>query len=147
MKIILDQDVAKLGLKGEIKNVTKGHARNFLFPSKLARPATKLNLAEIQRAQEARARIHEKKILLAEELSKKMAGKSFSMKVEVGDKGQLFQAIGPVEIAKLLTAEGFSVEKEQVMLDKSVKELGDIEVQIKLFPEIIAKIKINISAR
>lgn len=147
MKIILKQDVAKIGLKGEVKEVSSGYARNYLFPKRLADPATKTNLVQLQRLQEARARIKEQEEVRARQWAKSLSGKIFNLEVEAGERGQLFEAIDAVKIAHLLTEEGFSVEKNQILIDKPIKELGEFEVEIKLTPEVIAKTKIKVSAR
>jgi len=147
MKIILKQDVAKIGLKGEVKEVSGGYARNYLFPKRLADPATKSNLAQLQRIQEARARIKEQEEARARQWAKSLSGKVFNLEVEAGERGQLFEAIDAAKIAHLLTEEGFSVEKNQILIDKPIKELGEFEVEIKLTPEVIAQTKIKVSAR
>ncbi len=147
MKVILNQDVPKLGLKGEIKDVSPGYARNYLMPKDLAKPATKSNLAQLDRLREAKMRLQEKQEAQAQEWVKSLSGKVFELSVEVGEKGQLFEAVDESKIAQLLTEEGFSVEKSQVLMSKSFKELGEFEIEIKLTPEIIAKTKVKISAR
>jgi large subunit ribosomal protein L9 len=146
MKVILKKDIAKIGLKGEVKEVSGGYARNYLFPKGLADPATKGNLAQLQHLQEIRAKVKEKEEAEARQWVKSLAGKTFNLEVEVGERGQLFESIDATKIAHLLTEEGFSVEKNQVLIEKSIKELGNFQVEIKLTPEIIAKTKIKVSA-
>lgn len=147
MKVILKQDVPKLGLKGELKEVSPGYARNYLFSQDLAEPATKPNLAQWQRLQEAKQQLQEKQEARAHDWAKSLSGKTFSLNVEVGEKGQLFQAVDAAQIAQVLTEEGFSVEKDQIMIEKPIKELGESEISVKLAPEITAKTKLKISAR
>lgn len=146
MKVILKQDVAKIGLKGEVKEVSSGYARNYLFPRKLADPATKSNLAQLQQIEEARARIKEKEEAQARQWVKSLSGKVFDLQVEVGEREQLFESIDAAKIAQLLTEEGFSVEKNQILIDKPIKELGEFEIEVKLTPEITAKTKVKVSA-
>lgn len=147
MKVILNQDVPKLGVKGEIKDVAKGYARNFLFSNNFVKLATKSNLAQLQRLQESKTLMQEKQAIQAREFAKNIAEKIFILPVEVGDKGQLFQAIDVVQISDLLTKEGFPVNKTQIIIGKPIKELGKFEIDIKLTPEIIAKAKLEVSAR
>lgn len=146
MKVILNQDVPKLGLKNEIKDVAKGYARNFLFSKNFVKPATKSNLTRLQQLQESKTRMQEKQAIQAREFAKNIAGKIFILSVEVGDKGQLFQAIDATQISDLLTKEGFPVNKTQIIIDKPIKELGKFEIDVKLTPEIIVKAKLEINA-
>jgi len=145
MKIILRKDVAKVGLRGEVKDVNPGYARNYLFPNGLAEAATKSNLNQLKRIQEIKNRLNEEQEKKAQLWAKSLAGKVFEMTVEVGDKGQLFEAIDSQKIAHLLTEDGFPVEKSQILIDKPIKELGEFTVNIKLTPETLAKTKIKIS--
>jgi large subunit ribosomal protein L9 len=147
MKIILEQDVPKVGLKGEIKEVSSGYARNYLFPNKLAKEATRSNINELKRLQEIKNRLHEKQEKEAMDWVKNLSGKVFELKVEVGEKGQLFQAVDAEMIAKVLTENDFPVEKTKIIIDKPFKELGEFEFQIKLMPEIVAKTKLKIIGR
>lgn len=146
MQVILKKDIAKIGLKGEIKEVSGGYARNYLFPQGLADPATKSNLAQLQYLHEIQAKAKEKKETEARQWAKSLTAKTFNLEVEVGESGQLFESIDATKIAHLLTEEGFSVEKNQVLIEKPIKELGDFQIEIRLTPEIIAKTKIRISA-
>ncbi len=147
MKVILNQDVPKLGLKGEVKQVSAGHARNYLIPKGLVKPANKVNLAELARTQETRARIQRERLAQAEKQVKSLAGKTFKILVEAGEKGQLFKSVDSAQIAQVLTEEGFSVDKEKIMLEYPIKKLGQFDVSIKLTPELVAKTRIEISER
>ncbi len=146
MKIILKKDVAKVGLRGEVKDVNPGYARNYLFPKNLAEAATKSNLDQLKRVQEMKNRLVEEQGKKAKLWAKSLSGKTFEMNVEVGDKGQLFEAIDASKIAQLLTENGFSVEDTQILIDKPIKEVGEFSLDVRLTPEVLAKTKIKINS-
>ncbi|MBU4458040.1 MAG: 50S ribosomal protein L9 [Candidatus Omnitrophica bacterium] len=142
MKVILIEDVKKLGSMGEIVQVKDGYARNFLFPKNLARPATESNLniiEEIKRKKEA-AIVKEKK--LAEELRDKLSLVSCTLAVEAGDDDRLFGSITAQDIANSFEEEGFSIDKRKFILEEPIKKLGVYHVSVKLHPEVSGDVKV-----
>ena len=142
MKVILIEDVKKLGSMGEIVQVKDGYARNFLFPKNLARPATESNLniiEEIKRKKEA-AIVKEKK--LAEELRDKLSLVSCTLAVEAGDDDRLFGSVTAQDIANSFEEEGFSIDKRKFILEEPIKKLGVYHVSVKLHPEVSGDVKV-----
>ncbi|MBU4343007.1 MAG: 50S ribosomal protein L9 [Candidatus Omnitrophica bacterium] len=142
MKVILIEDVKKLGSMGEMVHVKDGYARNFLFPKNLARPATESNLniiEEIKRKKEA-AIVKEKK--LAEELRDKLSLVSCTLAVEAGDDDRLFGSITAQDIANSFEEEGFSIDKRKFILEEPIKKLGVYHVSVKLHPEVSGDVKV-----
>ena len=142
MKVILIEDVKKLGSMGEMVQVKDGYARNFLFPKNLARPATESNLniiEEIKRKKEA-AIVKEKK--LAEELRDKLSLVSCTLAVEAGDDDRLFGSVTAQDIANSFEEEGFSIDKRKFILEEPIKKLGVYHVSVKLHPEVSGDVKV-----
>lgn len=145
MKIILKQDVKGTGKTGDIVNVSDGYARNMLFPKKLAVEATKANINAIKRQKAAmEARIQEERED-AIKLKKELEGKKVVIKTKTGDGDRLFGSITSMNIAEAISQNsGKEIDKKKIVLDKPIKETGITEVQVKLYPEISATIKVEI---
>jgi len=147
MKVILIEDVKSLGSMSEVVNVKDGYARNFLFPKKLARPATSSNLKIIEEIKKKRQQALEKEKKSAESLREKLASVSCTIAVEAGDDDRLFGSVTPQDIAQALEAEGFSLGKKKIVFDEPIKKLGVYHVSIKLHPEVKAAVKVWVVKR
>lgn len=146
MKVILLQDVEKLGKKFEVKEVADGFAKNHLFPKKIAQPATKNALIWAQTQREIAAKNEEKELIEIQKKVSAIDGREFVMKVKTGEKGQLFESVNSSKIAELLNENGIDVDKKQVDLDEPIKELGDWRVKINFPHNLEAEIKITVAA-
>ena len=145
MQVILLERVEKLGQMGDEVKVKDGFARNYLLPQKKALRANKTNREyfQTQKAQlEARNLEHKKE---AEAIAKKLDGKTFVMLRQAGDRGQLYGSVSPRDIADVITAGGFSIARTQVPLDKPIKEIGLVPVNVVLHPEVRVKVTINVA--
>lgn len=147
MKIILSQDVEKLGKIGDVVNVKPGFARNFLFPQKKACVATADSLKKIDqiKAKQKIQQAHLKKD--AEELAKKLSGISCTINVEVNDLDKLYGAVSETDILAALKDEGHEIDKKMLVIEKSLDELGIYEVGIRVHPEVVAKIKVWVTKK
>lgn len=145
MQVVLLQRIGRLGQMGDVVTVKDGFARNFLLPQKKALRATKDNLAQFegQRAQLEANNLEQKKE--AEAVSAKLAGKTFVAIRSAGDTGQLYGSVAPRDIAEIMTAGGFTVDRRQVEIDKPIKTLGLHEVSIVLHPEVALKVSVNVA--
>jgi large subunit ribosomal protein L9 len=141
-EIVLMQDVQGLGAQGDIMKVSPGYARNFLFPRKLAAPATPRHIKALEiekKKKEAEARRELDKLRLdAEALSKA----SCTIPVQAGEDGKLFGSVTSQHIAEALEKGGFAVDKKQIELPEPLKELGVFNVPIRLHQEVIATVKV-----
>ncbi len=146
MKVILLQDVEGLGKKYELKEVKNGHARNFLFPEKLARAATKEALKWLAGQKEVIAKEVEEDLKKAQELASKFDGLELNIAVKVGDEGQLFESINSQKIVEKLKEMGLEVKKSQIKLENPIKELGEFPVSINLDHNLEAEVKVVITA-
>lgn len=142
MKVILIENVAKLGSMGDVVNVKEGYARNFLFPKNLAKPSTDANIKVIEDIKRKKivAEAREKKA--AEELMDKLSLVSCTIPVEAGDDDKLFGSVTAQDIAAAFETEGFSLDKRKVALEEPIKKLGVYRVVVKLHPEVSGEIKV-----
>ena len=146
MKVILIDDVKGLGKKGELVNAKTGYARNFLLPGKHALEATKENLENWKKEQ---AEIAQKKKEDYEEalaLKAKLEGQKVVIKAKTGEGDKLFGAITNKDIADALDKQaGLKVEKKKIELKENIKTLKTLEVPVRIYPEVIANIKVEIT--
>jgi large subunit ribosomal protein L9 len=145
MQVILLQRIGRLGQMGDVVNVKDGFARNYLLPQKKALRATKENLAhfETQRAHLEANNLEQKKE--AEAVAKKLDGKAFVALRSAGDTGQLYGSVSTRDIAEVVTAGGFTIDRRQAILDKPIKTLGLHEIKIALHPEVMVKVTLNVA--
>jgi large subunit ribosomal protein L9 len=147
MKVILRSDISKLGRAGDIKDVKDGFGRNFLLPRNLAMQATPAALKQWERGKEKRAKINAVKTNELKELAAKINGVSLSFSRPAGAEGKLFGSVGKSDILKSLKSCGFTVDKDALVLDQSIKQVGDHEVNVEFLPEVTAKVKVTVVAR
>ena len=144
MKVILREDVEKLGKAGEIVKVADGYGRNFLIPKQLAVPADVRNVRTLEhdkRVIEARAKKARK---TAESLAEKIAAVSVTLPARAGEEGKLFGAITSRDIALALEKAGVPVDRKLVLLAEPIKQLGDYKVKVKLGAEIVPEISVSV---
>jgi large subunit ribosomal protein L9 len=142
MKVILLKDVQNLGKKYEIKEVSDGYARNYLFPKKLAKPANENTLKWLQKQREKEEKKAEEELKKIQEKASKIDGQEIIIPVKVGKEKQLFQSITAKKIADKLKELGYDIKKNQIELEKPIKELGEFPVKIKLEHNLEAEIKV-----
>jgi large subunit ribosomal protein L9 len=144
MKVLLTKDVQGLGKAGDVKQVSDGHARNFLIPKHLALPATQEVLARVQKEEkehQLKVQRDQEKIMM---LKTKLADKEFEIKAKASGSS-LFAAVHERDIAKAINQKfPNSVEEDQVLVAKALKTLGQHEVLIKLNDQVNFKIRLNI---
>ncbi len=147
MKIILLENVEKLGNKGDIVEVADGYARNYLIPRKLAVAATPSNL----RAWEAQQRLlkskEEKLKAKAEKLARRINKTTVTIPVKVGEEGKLFGAVSSIDILNALREKGIEIEKGMIMLDEPIRETGSFKVEIRLHPEVHAHLRVVVEPK
>lgn len=142
MKVILLHGVERLGEKGEVVEVKDGFARNYLFPKKLAFPATQggIKMFEEEKKREATRGMKEKR--LAEELAGKLETLSLMAVAKAGEDGKLYGSVTAADIVELLKKEGYEIEKKNILLESPIKSLGVFMVPIKLHREVEGRVKV-----
>ncbi len=145
MKVILIKDVKGTGKKGDIKEVSDGHARNFLIPRGLAKEATSGNVKEHSAQEKAAEKKRQEEIANAKKLKETLENHKFKVSVKAGDSGKLFGAITNKEVAeKIKTELGIKIDKKKIMLNGGIKTTGNHDIVIKLYREINAKIELEV---
>lgn len=143
MEIILLERIEKLGQMGDVVTVKNGYARNFLLPNKKALRATAANqkVFEGQKKEIEASNLKARKE--ADGVAKKMDGASVTLLRQAGEAGQLYGSVSSRDIAAALTEEGFKISRNQVTMDKPIKEIGLSKVNVRLHPEVSIVVKVN----
>jgi len=142
MKVLLCEDVKKLGWLGDVVEVNEGYARNYLLPQGLAKAATEVNIKAIakDKAKRAERRIQEKGRL--EEVVKKVEGAEAVLAAKANEQGVLFGSIAAGQIAENLRAQGFEVADEVVQLHEHIKQVGTHSIKLKFDSDLTATVSV-----
>ena len=146
MKVILLQDVDKIGKKFEIKSVADGYAKNFLIPKKLAQPATKNAEAWAKTQAEIASKQTEIELKKTQELASSIDGQEVTVEVKTGDQDQLFEAVSAQKIAEKMGEMGFTLAKEQIVIKEPIKQLGEFPIKITFAHNLEAQIKLTVAS-
>jgi large subunit ribosomal protein L9 len=144
MEVILKEDVAKLGSRGDLVKVAEGYGRNFLLPRKLAIEASAGNKTVIEQMRAAAVRRSAKEKAQAEELSKQFDGLSVAFQRKSGENDQLFGSVTSGDIADALTKKGFNLDRRKIQLHEPLKTLGEFTIPVKLHKEVTAHLRVVI---
>jgi large subunit ribosomal protein L9 len=142
MKVILEKRVEKLGLPGEVVNVADGYARNFLIPNKCAVPATKNNIDRVQRVVKKLELEYIKEVDEAKKVAAQIEKLSVTVKMPAGENDRLYGAVTAHQIVDAMAEKGITLEKKKVHLPEHIKDLGEHQVEIKVHPDVTAKLKL-----
>jgi large subunit ribosomal protein L9 len=144
MEVILKEDVAKLGSRGDVIRVAEGYGRNFLLPRKLAIEASAGNKKVIDQMRAAAVRRSAKEKTQAEELSKQFDGLSVSFQRRSGENDQLFGSVTSGDIADALEKKSFNIDRRKIQLHEPLKTLGEFTIPVKLHKDVTAHLKVVI---
>jgi large subunit ribosomal protein L9 len=144
MEVILKEDVAKLGSRGDVVKVAEGYGRNFLLPRKLAIEASAGNKAVIEQMKAASVRRSAKEKTQAEDLSKQFEGLSVAFQRRSGEGDQLFGSVTSGDIADAMEKKGFRVDRRKIQLHEPLKQLGEFDVPVKLHKDVTTHLKVVI---
>jgi large subunit ribosomal protein L9 len=144
MQIILQEDVEKLGNRGELVEVAAGYARNFLLPRKLGIEATPGNMKRLERMRVTFAKKEATEKGAAETLAGALQGVSLSFSRKAGENEQLFGSVTSADIAEALEAQGYHIDKRKITLAEPIKVVGEYEIPVKLHREISANLKVTV---
>jgi len=145
MKVVLLDDIDRVGKAGEVVDVSEGFGRNFLFPQKKALLATDGALKQYEARKRAIAKQQVAHKTEAEAFAKKLEGLQIEIKANVGEEGKLFGAITTQDIYSALKKHGHEIEKKQIEISSPFKEVGTYPVNIRLHPEVEVTVQITIS--
>lgn len=144
MKVILREDVEKLGKAGDVVKVADGYGRNFLIPRKLAVPADVRNVKALEhdrRVIETRAKKARKG---AEAVAERLAAVSVTLQAKTGEEGRLFGAVTSRDIAEALGREGVAVDRRTIQLPDPIKQVGDYKVKVRVAADIVPEISVRV---
>lgn len=142
MKVILTDNIEKIGKLGTMVNVKDGFARNFLFPRKLAVPSTPGNLKALEAKMKKKAKELEALKNEAEKTRARLEALSLTMPVLTQEDDKLYAGISSVDILQALKDEGIILQKSDILLEEPIRALGIYEVPVKLHPEVEGKVKV-----
>ena len=146
MEVILKEDVANLGHRGDVVKVADGYGRNFLLPRKMALQATLANKAVIEQMKASAARKSASEKAVAEALVAKLEPLTLSFTRKTGENGHLFGSVTSADIAADLESKGFEVDRRKIVLAEPLKSVGEFTVNIKLHRDVVAHLKVNVLA-
>lgn len=142
MQIILQEDVEKLGNRGQIVTVAEGYARNFLLPRKLALEATPGNMKRLEKMRAAFAKKEATEKESAQTLAELLNTVTVTVSRKAGENDQLFGSVTSGDVAEGLAAQGYTIEKRKIALSDPIKSIGEYQVPVKLFREVGASVKL-----
>lgn len=144
MEVILREDVAKLGRRGEIVKVTDGYGRNFLLPRKLAVAATAGNKKVIEQQKAAHVRREAVERGSAQDLAQQLEGVSVTVTRKAGEGVQLYGSVTNADVAEALHAKGFHIDRRKVHLLEPIKMLGEFDVPLRLHRDVTVNVKVEV---
>ncbi|HWF43643.1 MAG TPA: 50S ribosomal protein L9 [Candidatus Kapabacteria bacterium] len=144
MKVILREDVAKLGTAGEAVTVRNGFARNFLVPRGLAYMATEGSLRKIEQEMKQRARIIEREKITQEEFAKRLEGVIVTIPMRVGEENRLYGSVTAQMISDSIGNQGYEIDRRSIVLDEPIRTLGSHDVTVHLKHGVQGKFRVNV---
>lgn len=146
MKVILKEEVDNLGTVGDVVDVARGYARNFLLPQGLALEATTHNIASLEK----KRRLHAEKVAQDLEAARLVAdrldGVVLEFVMKAGETGKLYGSVTNMDLAGALAEKGFDIQRKHILLREPIKRLGRIEVPIKLHRDLTVSIPVAVAA-
>lgn len=144
MKVVLLKDVDKLGKAGDVADVSRGYANNFLLRRKLAVELTQENLNVLKNQQQAAAEKAQRLLEEAREIKEKITDKHFTLTIKTGSQGRLYGSVTTMDIAAVLEKAGYTVDKRNITVKEKIEKAGEYKVDVKLHPEVSTGIILDI---
>ncbi len=146
MKVILLEDVKKLGKKGEIVEVSDGYARNFVLPKKLGVEANGKNMNDLKLQNAKKERIAKENLAAAQEMAALMEKDQVVVSIKAGEGGRTFGSVSSKEIAQSYKEQcGREIDKKKIILPEPIRSFGVFEVGVKLHPQVTGKLKVKVT--
>jgi len=146
MIVILEKDVKGVGKAGDVVKVSDGYARNMLLPKGLAKEATEGNIRNLEKQKAIQEANRQKELAAARELAERMGQIKVTIVTKSGEGGRLFGSITTKDIAEALEKQhNISIDKRKFVLENPLKHTGDYEIDVKLYPEVTAKLKVTVT--
>ncbi len=142
MKVILTENIDKLGKMGDTISVKDGYARNYIFPKRKAREATPENMKVLEKLKKKSAEKENRKLGEIQKLADRISGLSITISAQAGEEEKLYGSVTNDMIADAVKAEGIDIDKKDIILEEPIKKLGVYQVTVKLHPEIKASLRV-----
>ncbi|MDO5047884.1 MAG: 50S ribosomal protein L9 [Anaerococcus sp.] len=146
MKVILTDNIVRVGVKGDLVDVKPGYFRNYLDPQGKAVKATKENMAELEKMREQLRAEEAENRKIAEEKKEKIEATTITKKVRVGEDGKLFGSITNKDLAEALEENGIEVDRKRIEDVETIDGLGEFEINVRLYEGVNANLKVNVEA-
>lgn len=147
IQVVLQESVDNLGMGGDVVRVRPGYARNYLFPRALAVPATRGNLARVEELQRAAAARVEGEMAAARELAEKLGAVSVKIERAVGEENKMYGSVTTRDIEEAYAAQGLEVDRKRIQLREPIKELGLVEVPVRLHQNVTATLRVEVTKK
>ncbi len=144
IEVILKEDVEHLGHSGDVVRVAPGFARNYLLPRKLAMQVTEGNKRQIEHVKKVAAQKTAEDKAAAEQLAQRLAGVVCVIARRVGETDTLYGSVTSTDIADVLAAQGIEIDRRKIQLPEPIKQLGDFQVPIRLYRDVVAPIAVQV---
>lgn len=144
MKVILLEDVSKVGRRGEVRDVSDGYARNFLLPKKLALGATAGNLKNLEHIKKQANAKAERAKSDAEALRDRIEALVYEERRQASEEGKLFGSVTAQDLVDFLDKHGVKVERRRVHLEEPIKTLGEASVPVRLHSDVTAQLRVSV---
>ncbi len=145
MEIILQEDVEKLGNRGQVVSVKDGYARNYLLPRKLAIAASPSNMKRLEKMRAAFAKKEATERESAQQQAAQLASVKLALSRKAGENDQLFGSVTAGDIADALKAQGYEIDKRKIQLTDAIKTVGEFSVTLKLYRDVTATVQLVVS--
>jgi large subunit ribosomal protein L9 len=145
MQIILQEDIEKLGTRGQVVEVAEGYARNFLLPRKLAMPASAGNLKRLEKIRTTLAKLTATEREQAQKVAEELSTVVITLIRKAGENDQMFGSVTTSDLAQELSSRGHSVDKRKIQLDEPIKLLGEYQVSVKLYSDVTGQFKVIVN--
>jgi len=146
MNIILMHDFEPLGYEGDTVDVARGYARNYLIPKGLATEASNANLKALEQRKGKILARRTKDKEEAERVMEKISKITVTVRAKAGEEGKLYGSVTSRDIVQQLDAQGVEVDRRKIVIDETIRSLGEFEVPVRLHPEVVATIKVVVEA-
>jgi large subunit ribosomal protein L9 len=144
MQIILQEDIEKLGNRGQVVEVAEGYARNFLLPRKLALEASPGNMKRLEKMRAAFAKKAAVEVADAQKLAELLTGISLEISRKSGESDQLFGSVTSADISDALATKGYTIDRRKIQLAEPIKLIGNFDIPIKLHRDVTANLKLTV---
>jgi len=145
MQIILQEDIEKLGTRGQVVEVAEGYARNFLLPRKLAMPASAGNLKRLEKIRTTLAKLTATEREAAQKVADGLNAVTISLARKAGENDHMFGSVTSADLAEELAKLGHTVDKRKILLAEPIRVLGEYQVPVKLYSDVTAEFKVVVT--